>query len=108
MGDKHKVWKARIAFQGSNVRTKSGTSAADFFEETANAPASFAAARGALASNALARFFETRRRHTFRLSSTRQPEFPLSWSSRESGGQIRGSEVAPVAKTRFMSDVTAG
>ena len=32
LGDELKAWKARIVFQGSNVRTKTGTSAADLFE----------------------------------------------------------------------------
>ena len=56
MCEAYKVWKARIVFQGSNVRTKSGTSVADLFEETANAPASFAAARAALGVAALRGF----------------------------------------------------
>ena len=45
-------WKARIVFQGSNVRTKTGTSATDLYEEVSNAPASFAAARAALGAAA--------------------------------------------------------
>ena len=56
-----KAWKARIVFQGSNVRTKAGTSAADLFEEVSNAPASFAAARAALAVAALKVFSVTLR-----------------------------------------------
>ena len=44
-----KVWKARCVFQGSNVRTKTRTSAADPFEETSNAPASFVATMAAIA-----------------------------------------------------------
>ena len=40
-------------FQGSNARTKTGTSAAQFLEDTSNAPASFAAARAALGLAAL-------------------------------------------------------
>ena len=48
LGDDQKVWKARCVFQGSNVRTKTGTSASDLFEETSNAPASFAAAWAAV------------------------------------------------------------
>ena len=48
LGDNQKVWKARCVFQGSNVRTKTGTSAAHLFGETSNAPASFAATRAAL------------------------------------------------------------
>ena len=47
LGDDQKVWKARCVFQGSNVRAKTGTSAFDLFEETSNAPASFAATRAA-------------------------------------------------------------
>ena len=43
--DPERIWKARIVFQGSNVRTKSGTSATELYEEISNAPASFAAAR---------------------------------------------------------------
>ena len=41
LGDELKAWKARIVFPGSIVRTKTGTSAADLFEEVSNAPASF-------------------------------------------------------------------
>ena len=40
-------------FQGSSIRTKTGTSVADLFEEVSNAPASFAAARAALGVAAL-------------------------------------------------------
>ena len=43
LGKAVKAWKARCVFQGSNVRTKTGTSAADLFDETSNAPTSFAA-----------------------------------------------------------------
>ena len=52
----HQQWKARAVFQGSNVRTKTGTSAAELFEEVANAPASFAAARAAIAAGVLKGF----------------------------------------------------
>ena len=45
LSDELKTWKARIVFQGSNVRTQTGTSAADLFKRASNAPASFAAAR---------------------------------------------------------------
>ena len=48
-GDPEKIWKARIVFQGSNVHTKSGTAAHELYKEISNAPASFAAARTALA-----------------------------------------------------------
>ena len=51
-----KAWKARCVFHGSRVRTKTGTSAADLFKETSNAPASFAAARAALGVAALKGF----------------------------------------------------
>ncbi|CAK0809613.1 unnamed protein product [Prorocentrum cordatum] len=54
LGKYAQQWKARVVFQGSNIRTKSGVSAADLFEEVANAPAPFAAARAALAAAALA------------------------------------------------------
>ena len=37
LGDDLKSWKAIIVFQGSNVRTKTRTSAADLFEEVSNA-----------------------------------------------------------------------
>ena len=57
----HQVWKERIVFQGSNIRTKSGTSAADLFEEVSNAPASSAAARGGMAVCALRGFRGTLR-----------------------------------------------
>ena len=43
-------------FQGSNVRTKIGTSAHDFFEDVSNALASFAAARAAVAVSAMKGF----------------------------------------------------
>ena len=56
LGDDQKVWKARCVFQGSNVRTKTGTSAADLFEETSNAPASFAATRAVLGVAAMRDF----------------------------------------------------
>ena len=42
-------------FEGSNVRTKSGKSAIDLYEEISNAPASFTAARTALACAVLKR-----------------------------------------------------
>ena len=54
--EKLQVWKARCVFQGSNVRTTTGTSAADLLEETSNAPAGFAAARAALRVAALMGF----------------------------------------------------
>ena len=60
LGEDLKVWKARCVFQGSNVRTKTGTSAAAFFEETSNAPASFDAARAALGVAALRGFTAAR------------------------------------------------
>ena len=56
LGEEMKAWKLRCVLQGSNVRTKIGTSAADFFEETSNAPASFAAARAAFGVAALKGF----------------------------------------------------
>ena len=56
LGDDQKVWKARCVFQGSNVRTKTGTSVADLFGETSNAPASFAATRAALGVAAMKGF----------------------------------------------------
>ena len=37
--------KFRVVFQGSNVRTKTGTSAIDLYDEVSNAPASFTASR---------------------------------------------------------------
>ena len=37
LGEEIKAWNAKCVFQGSNVRTKIGTSAADLFEETSNA-----------------------------------------------------------------------
>ena len=49
LGEELKPWKARIVFQGSNVRTKTCTSAADLFEELSNARASFVAAQAAWA-----------------------------------------------------------
>ena len=46
-------YKFRSVFQGNNVHTKSGVSACDLYTEIANAPASFTAARCALAAAAL-------------------------------------------------------
>ena len=56
LGDDQKFWEARCVFQGSNVWTKTGTSAADLFAETSNAPASFAAARAGIGVAALKGF----------------------------------------------------
>ena len=56
LGDDLKAWKARIVFQGSNVHTKTGISAADLFEDVSNAPASCAAARAVLSVAALKGF----------------------------------------------------
>ena len=56
LGDDQKIWKARCVFQGSNVRTKTGTSAVELLEETRNAPASFAATRAALGVAAMRGF----------------------------------------------------
>ena len=55
LGVDQQVWKARCVFQGSNVRTQTGTSAFDF-EETSNAPASFAATRAAVGVAAMRGF----------------------------------------------------
>ena len=69
LGQDQKVWKARCVFQGSNVRTKTGTSASDLFEETSNAPASFATTRTAIAVAACkvsTRPSETLRPRTFK------------------------------------------
>ena len=56
LGDAMKQFKARIVFQGSNVRTQTGTSAADLCEKVSNAPATFAAARAALIVAAMVGF----------------------------------------------------
>ena len=48
-------------FQGSDVRTKTGTSAADLFEEVSNVPTSFAATRAAFAVAAMKGFSATLR-----------------------------------------------
>ena len=45
--------KYRSVFQGSNIRTKTGVSAIDLFEDVSSAPASFIAMRCALAAAAL-------------------------------------------------------
>ena len=45
--------KYRAVFQGSNIRTKTGISAIDLFEEVSNAPASLTAIRCALAAAVL-------------------------------------------------------
>ena len=50
------MWKARCVFQGSSVRTKTVTSAADLFEDTSSVPASFAATREALGVAAMIGF----------------------------------------------------
>ena len=56
LGDDQTVWKARCVFHGSNVRTKTWISASDLFEETSNAPASFAATRAAIVVAAMQGF----------------------------------------------------
>ena len=61
LAENEQSWKARIVFQGSNVRTKSGTPATDLYEEISNAPASFAAARAALGVASLRGFQGTLR-----------------------------------------------
>ena len=61
LGEAQKQWKPRINFQQSNLRTKTGTSAADLFEEVSNAPASLAAARAALAVSSMKGFIGTLR-----------------------------------------------
>ena len=50
-----RIWKARSVFQGNQISTKSGVSAAELFTEVANAPASFVAARCGIATAALKR-----------------------------------------------------
>ena len=45
--------KFRAVFQGNNIRTKTGISAIDLFEEVSSAPASFTAIRCALAASVL-------------------------------------------------------
>ncbi len=49
------VWKSRAVFQGNNVRTKTGVSAVELYEEVSNAPASFTMSRCALAVAAVRR-----------------------------------------------------
>ena len=103
-----KVWKARCVFQGSNVRNKTGTSAADLFEETSNAPASFAAARVALGVAALRGFTASLRDaetaylqvviDTHRLAHRR------SSSCLASGGRTPGLWPVPTVQSRDMSD----
>ncbi|CAK0813605.1 unnamed protein product, partial [Prorocentrum cordatum] len=56
LSKEHQQLKARAVFQGSNVRTKTGSSAAELFEEVADAPASFAAGRAAIAAGVLKGF----------------------------------------------------
>ena len=55
-GDDQKVWKVRCVFQASNVRTKTGISGSNLFDETSNAPASFAAAVAAIGVAAMRGF----------------------------------------------------
>ena len=59
--ESERAWKAISVFQGNNIATKSGVSAADLFTEVANAPASFVAARCAMAAAVL-----TKKTVTFR------------------------------------------
>ena len=59
--DPERIWKARIVFQGSNVHTKTGTPATEWYEEVSNALASFAAARCWLAVGAMKGFASTLR-----------------------------------------------
>ena len=90
LGDDQKIWKASCVFQGSHVRTKSGTSAAELFKETRNAPASFAATPAALGVaamrgfNASLRDAETTYLHAVIDSPARIPTFvelPREWWS---------------------------
>ena len=47
------ILKARAVVQGSNVRTKSGASPFDIYEQVSNAPETFAAARCAIVATIL-------------------------------------------------------
>ena len=61
MEPEHHLWKGRIVFQGSNIKTKSGKDPNEIFEECSNTPASFAAARTGLAVAAMKGFNGTLR-----------------------------------------------
>ena len=61
LGPDEQTWKARIVFQGSNIRTKSGNDAHDLFDDISNTPASFAAARAGIAVGVLRGFRGTLR-----------------------------------------------
>ena len=103
-------WKARCVVQGSNVRTKTGTSASDLFEETRNAPASFAATRAAIAVEAMQGFnaslrdAETAYLQAVIDTPTRMPTFvellrewwPDSWSLKELSAKLLNM-IAPTA-----------
>ena len=93
LDDDQKVWKARCVFQGSNVRTKPGTCAADLFEETSNGPAFLAAARAALGVAAMRGFnapFGDAEAHTCRLSSIELRAPHLWLSCPEGAGRTAG------------------
>ena len=101
LGEATKAWKARCVFQCSNLRTKAGTSAADLFEETSNAPASFAAARAALGVAALKGFNASLRdAETAYLQAIIDTELRLSLRYHESGGPILGSKTARNVRSR--------
>ena len=55
----HHKKKYRSVFQGSNIRTKTGTSAIELFEEISSSPASFVAIRCALACAVLMKMVAT-------------------------------------------------
>ena len=61
LGPDEQVWKGRIVFQGNNIRTKTGTTATQLFEEVSITLASFAAARAGLAVGVMRGFQGTLR-----------------------------------------------
>ena len=110
LGEEVKAWEARCMFQGSNVRTKTCSSAADLFEETSNAPASFAAARAAIRVAALKGFnvfsAMVKQHISKRLYTLLHARRPLS-NYPVSGGQTRGLKVVRSVRSPSMTDLIA-
>ena len=110
LGADQQKWKARIVFQGSNIRTKTGTSAVDLFEEVSNAPASFAASRAALGVAVMRKLRASLRdAESAFLQALMDAEnrIPRSWSCHRSGGQTAGLQTEPRGSSRSTSGRTA-
>ena len=98
LGEAEQVWKGRIVFQGSNIRTKSGTAAVELFEEVSNVPAYLVVFRV---------LFATQKARTCRPCSTRRLAHRHSLSCHRSGGRTRGSTMDRLDSGRNMSVLIA-